>query len=351
MDNLKKILENKLLRTLLIAIIAIIIVIIIILFLVSNVASTINENNLTEAAKKYYAKYNNYLPKENYNTVTVNLNTLISEGYLKRDMKGAECPSYVSVTNMNGNYEYTPSIMCEENQNETLVSKISSSIVASGDGLYNVNGKYIFRGENPNNYIQFAGELWRIIGLDEFNNIKIIKIKSEHNLWDDRYNSEYDEKFGINDFEVSRLKDYLDTYFEKNNKIYGAKQISKITKHSVCIGKASLENGSYNICDNVLDNQLLSIITIDDYINSSLDASCSHENSINCQNYNYLNLSGWTITADENESYMVYYIDSDEGINKGRAYVLKAIRPVVTLNNNIIYLSGNGTKENPYLIR
>ena len=86
MDNLKKILENKLLRTLLVAIIAIIIVIIIILFLVSNVASTINENNLTEAAKKYYTKYNSYLPKENYNTVTVNLNTLISEGYLKRDM-------------------------------------------------------------------------------------------------------------------------------------------------------------------------------------------------------------------------------------------------------------------------
>ncbi len=39
-------------------------------------------------------------------------------------------------------------------------------IVSSGDGLYEdsyESGRLIYRGQNPNNYIEFNGELWRII--------------------------------------------------------------------------------------------------------------------------------------------------------------------------------------------
>ncbi len=40
------------------------------------------------------------------------------------------------------------------------------ALVSSGDGLYEdqyENGRYIYRGQSPNNYVEFNNELWRII--------------------------------------------------------------------------------------------------------------------------------------------------------------------------------------------
>ena len=43
---------------------------------------------------------------------------------------------------------------------------ITDNVVTSGDGLYEdeyEEGRYVYRGANPNNYIEFNNELWRII--------------------------------------------------------------------------------------------------------------------------------------------------------------------------------------------
>ena len=51
-------------------------------------------------------------------------------------------------------------------------------LVTSGDGLYEDQyeiGRYIYRGSNPNNYIQFNNELWRIIAKEVDGTYKIIR--------------------------------------------------------------------------------------------------------------------------------------------------------------------------------
>ena len=51
-------------------------------------------------------------------------------------------------------------------------------IVTSGDGLYEdqyEDGRYIYRGSEPNNYIQFNNELWRIIAKETDGTYKIIR--------------------------------------------------------------------------------------------------------------------------------------------------------------------------------
>lgn len=48
----------------------------------------------------------------------------------------------------------------------------------NGDGLYQdiyENNGYIYKGLNPNNFIRFNNELWRIISINSNNNLKIIK--------------------------------------------------------------------------------------------------------------------------------------------------------------------------------
>ena len=58
----------------------------------------------------------------------------------------------------------------------------------SGDGLYKdiyEDGRCIYKGGNPNNYIVFNDELWRIVSLESDNTIKIVKLNGIKKMsWD-----------------------------------------------------------------------------------------------------------------------------------------------------------------------
>ncbi len=47
------------------------------------------------------------------------------------------------------------------------------NVITSGDGLYNVSGRKIYKGASPDNYITFNGETWRIISIESDGRIKI----------------------------------------------------------------------------------------------------------------------------------------------------------------------------------
>ena len=62
--------------------------------------------------------------------------------------------------------------------NNILLGGKEVEVVTSGDGLYTDEyeaGRYIYRGQNPNNYITFNGETWRIIAKEQDGTYKIIK--------------------------------------------------------------------------------------------------------------------------------------------------------------------------------
>ena len=50
-------------------------------------------------------------------------------------------------------------------------------LATSGDGLYYDSnaGEYYYKGANPDNYIEFSGEVWRIMSINSSGNLKIIK--------------------------------------------------------------------------------------------------------------------------------------------------------------------------------
>ena len=58
---------------------------------------------------------------------------------------------------------------------------IKVNTVTEGDGLYFYTyeeGKCTYKGTNPNNYIRFNNEMWRIISIASDNSIKIIRNES-----------------------------------------------------------------------------------------------------------------------------------------------------------------------------
>ena len=356
---MKELFENKLFRMCMISIIVIILIIIILVAIVGGGSKKITEYGLISAAKRYYQNNPSFLPKENYESATVSVPTLVSTGYISSKASGSTCPSYATVVNMNGTYEYYSTLLCDNNGTyTTLLNKIMSNITTNGSGLYNINGKYIFRGENPNNYVKFANSLWRIIGIDENNNIKMIysDIYTEYQAWDDRYNKEIDDQRGVNEYvrsEKSRIKEFLDNLF--TNEIYIENftfdRIAMLAKHNVCIGKINIETNNVNACSKTLSNERVTAITVNDYVNASLDPACSIKNSINCQNYNFLSNNGWTVNASSANSYDVYYIDAEEGLKTGYASFGNAIRPVISIKNSAIYAGGTGTVLDPYTIK
>ena len=61
------------------------------------------------------------------------------------------------------------------------VSELKTEVVTSGDGLYkdsSEDGRYVYKGINPNNYIKLGDDMYRIIAAESNNTIKVIKYNS-----------------------------------------------------------------------------------------------------------------------------------------------------------------------------
>ena len=72
---------------------------------------------------------------------------------------------------------------------------VNIPVVGSGDGLYNAeegtdDTLYIYRGENPNNYIKLGSDLYRIMSIDSLGNLKVIKdTPLTSKIWDPGYST------------------------------------------------------------------------------------------------------------------------------------------------------------------
>ena len=194
---------------------------------------------LTQA--KSYAQNRKMLVKRDTLNRSIKIETLVQDGYMKElrkyGKKYEQCSGNVTI-NYNGQYFlYTPYLKCGDDYvTSYLVDVIKESKLNDNkDGLYPVDNYYIYKGENPNNYIKFAGGIWRIVKVETDGSIKIIQTGSEFNevAFDDRYNSscpsdEYDCK-GFSNFETSRLKDTMMNVYNNGISLPGGEKF-KFTK-------------------------------------------------------------------------------------------------------------------------
>ena len=120
------------------------------------------ENKIQSAAKKYYKDNVELLPQNEGEQITITDSSLTASGYLDsmseliKDMKGVTCNATVTVNYVNGEYRYTTLLDCgDAYSTQTLTSYIKNNEekVYSGQGLYDLNGELVYRGENPNNYV------------------------------------------------------------------------------------------------------------------------------------------------------------------------------------------------------
>ncbi|MDD2377390.1 MAG: hypothetical protein PHD10_01045 [Bacilli bacterium] len=193
-----------------------------------------------------------------------------------------------------------------------LINGAKMEIVSSGDGLYQIDdNKYVYRGKDVNNYLEYDNKLWRILEIDN-NVIKLVSDISIGNISLDN-----------NNFLKSNAYNYLLDYYQTIDNKY--------------IKAADFQN-------TLLPIRLLSI---EDVVNASLE-SCEQTQIINCQ-VSYLGeTSTWLM--DNGEDNKSWYLYNDGNIYLDSVDSKQNLRSVVYLNDNIKIIDGLGVKDFPYQV-
>ncbi len=279
--------------------------------------------------------------------------------------------------------------------NKTYINTYITSLSGQtqGDGqVVNENG-YRYEGKNPNNYIWFNNELWRIIGVFDSashgqsgkNLVKIIRAdsigglawhKSNTNDWtqaslmnllngaylntDDGTESGYCygysttvpsncdyTKIGINSIYrnmIANVKWYLGGYSSTNataEAFYGYERGS-----TVYSGRPTEGEGK------------IGLMYASDYGYSVLASSCARTtnlfsyNKSTCAGESWLYGQGyeWTLTPSSSDSITVFFLSSSGDLYDLSALSGYSARPVLYLDSSVYVIDGNGTMSDPYII-
>ena len=246
---------------------------------------------------------------------------------------------------------------------ETCTAKTGSEIISdllpsNPDELYKDDkGNIRYYGANPNNYVSFNNELWRIIGVID-GKIKIIR--------NERINTSVAWS-NSNNWETGELHDYLNgDYYNSINSTY-RNMISKEVYYLGGTNSSSLTASEFYDIERSNAVYLGNLTSIKQYIglmypsdygyaagSSCLSIDLSNYNS-SCKNSDYLFIGGaseWLQTPNSQYYFyaamlgfqgFVYMTSETVGTNPSR--------PVLYLASETQITEGDGSQSNPYQIQ
>lgn len=322
------------------------------------------EEKMLSAAKKYVKK-KDILPISEGGEVEVSLDELVDDGYIKSVEKALDdtsCNGYVKVKNNGasveenegGFYYYTPYLLCDDYKTTYLIDKLTEEIVTSESGLYATDNGYVYKGKKVDNYVKLGDKIYRIISIDNNGILKLVKVDQEKNrvIWDQKYNSEKERIYGKNDYSDSNMIEIL---HERYNR-FSDDVKEHLVAYNVCYGNRNLEYKNVDKlqeCSATLENQFVSLLNTYDYAMASYDPECTSIDDGSCRNYNYLYESidtTWLMNGNADNTYEVYYYDQGY-IETSKANSNKKYNIVIYINGNELYNKGDGTQDNPYIIK
>ncbi len=243
-------------------------------------------------------------------------------------------------------------------------------VVDTGDGLYEdeyEEGKYTYKGANPNNYVTFNNEYagWRIISINSNGTIKIMRtsdINTSDNLaWDTTGNNNWARPANLNTYLNS-------TYYNGLN----STAQSQIVAKDFSIGAVTEDNN--DLSDQIKDengtkwNGKVALATVSEYIRSNSNKnscgtfSLNSSNRDSCRNTTWMGCSSenwWTLSPSDNSSgwYKVYYVSGSDHVTPGNIFTSPiqshnayfAVRPALYLSSDVT-LTGSGTQSDPYTV-
>ena len=290
------------------------------------------------------------------------------------------------------------------------VEYITNLLEYDGEGLKIDNtpdANIRYYGSDPNNYVKFNNELWRIIGVFG-NNVKLIRKDSLGNLSWDSSESTINGGWGVNEWSQADLKNYLNKMYSGGTSVtcYNGQSNKTTTCPTNTLDETSKSlidyhtwnTGApnykelYNSTTDSLDTVEFykaergtengKICTSGDYCNDTVTrtttwtgyialpyvtdwAYASSENDCNtkidqsstlkCKNNNWMfkNILYWTLSpyANSGGSRYVWLVYSGDLVPDNFAAGGGSVFPAIYLKSNILIESGKGTSSDPYILK
>ena len=261
-----------------------------------------------------------------------------------------------------------------------------------------------YYGSNPNNYVSFNNELWRIIGVFG-NNVKLVRSEKLGYLSWDSSEESINEGRGVNEWSTSALKNYLNTMYYDGTSVtcYNAnnKQTTTCPANKLDnTAKALIDNHTWNTgaiewekrtdtlafyndergsvngkicssgsyCNDTVTRTTewpgyIGLPYATDYAYASGESICEtnmvkkdSSNAYICKNNNWMfkpNTWYWTLSpyASTSRASRVCYVYSDGFVYDDGAASGGAVFPTIYLKSNILIESGKGTSSDPYILK
>ena len=247
---------------------------------------------------------------------------------------------------------------------------------ASSNGLEkdttsDANIRYV--GANPNNYVEFNGETWRIIGVFG-SNLKLVRdeILTTYSFDNKTPAQGIDSNYGTNDWTKSYLREFLNDYYYEGKTItcpdiskINATAKSMIQKTMWNLGGIARETKPVNELytkergtvvysgHETKSSDYIGLIYPSDYGFASTDESCGQDPfdfDGTCKNNNWLfkGVWYWTISPPSYDVRSVFGVGSGGDLSIYFAWYCSRVRPSVFLKSDIKIVSGSGTKDDAF---
>lgn len=212
---------------------------------------------------------------------------------------------------------------------DELIKK--QSYVDQTKGLVHDKNASIYRyiGKVEDNYLEYSGTLFRIVGIDKDNNIK-----------------------AISDSNLTLMYSGLEKGFDKS---YVYKWLNKSDEKYSGIFENNMDS---------TDKYLTNTYLCDDVISDLKNINCEKNNNALkitlLSLYDYASAGGKESYLNNGESYYLSTIDDknnnyfinttgDVGLNKISSKIY-GVRPVITIKNDVALMHGDGSKTSPYAV-
>lgn len=252
---------------------------------------------------------------------------------------------------------------------------------------------YRYIGNDPNNYVNFNNEVWRIIGVftvEDENGKKEKRIKIIKDQSIGKYSLDNTETYGVNDWSISPLQRVLNSgaYYNRTsencpNGSNGSTTICDFSSNGLMdeakklVGKTKWYLGGHDQWNNTNASQSYSyerglavysgspmswvgevgIMYPSDYGYAASGSEClstvMYQYDLSCKNTDWLfNLDyQWTLGMRSDSTYYVFAVNSSGRIYSNYStYDPLAVRPSLYLKSGVEMVSGDGSLNNPYTL-
>ena len=244
----------------------------------------------------------------------------------------------------------------------------ASGLYKSVDGETNSGTTYFYRGAVTNNYVKFAGKMWRIVRINENGSIRLLLNDGINNnttyVFNPSWNN-YTYMYYSNSDVDNGVKRTVDTWYDNNIKGYE----NYITDTEFCEQFKVVDFSDYAtagsvtapLYSNYLSNfkcetdgngrgvltSKVGLLTYDEAVHAGNYYGKSSASYITNSNYTY-----WLMSPAGADSNFANARCVSTGGDIGDIYVISdiVVRPVISLKAGIL-ATGSGTSDDPYLIQ